>query len=89
MSDYLKEQHPRYRQPILRKLYEAILALKSGRSAGVSDAKKEPESFCSLLCLISSSIVSPDGALKCCVCFIPRRIGLSAAENRRVSLPGS
>jgi toxin ParE1/3/4 len=27
ISDYLKEHHPRYRQPTIRKLYEAVLAL--------------------------------------------------------------
>jgi len=28
ISDYLKDHHPRYRQPTMRKLYEKILALK-------------------------------------------------------------
>jgi toxin ParE1/3/4 len=28
ISDYLKEHHPRYRQPTLRKLHQACLALK-------------------------------------------------------------
>ncbi len=28
ISDYLKDHHPRYRQPTMRKLYETIRALK-------------------------------------------------------------
>ena len=28
ISDYLKDHHPRYRQPTMRKLYEKIRALK-------------------------------------------------------------
>lgn len=28
ISDYLKEHHPQYRQPTMRKLYEGIRALK-------------------------------------------------------------
>ncbi len=34
ISDYLKEHHPRYRQPTLRKLYRAIRALKDWPSRG-------------------------------------------------------
>jgi len=29
ISDYLKNQHPHYRQPTMRKLYEAIRSLKT------------------------------------------------------------
>jgi toxin ParE1/3/4 len=29
ISDYLKENHPHYRQPTMRKLYEAIRSLKT------------------------------------------------------------
>lgn len=28
ISDYLKDRHPQYRQPTIRKLYEAIRSLK-------------------------------------------------------------
>jgi plasmid stabilization system protein ParE len=28
ISNYLKERHPQYRQPTMRKLYEAIRSLK-------------------------------------------------------------
>jgi plasmid stabilization system protein ParE len=28
ISDYLKERHPHYRAPTMRKLYEAVRALK-------------------------------------------------------------
>jgi toxin ParE1/3/4 len=34
ISDYLKEHHPRYRQPTVRKLYEAILGLKKWPQRG-------------------------------------------------------
>jgi len=29
ISDYLKDQHPHYRQPTMRKLYDAIVSLKA------------------------------------------------------------
>lgn len=34
ISDYLKERHPEYRQPTMRKLYEKILALKDAPLVG-------------------------------------------------------
>lgn len=34
ISDYLKEHHPRYRDPTIRKLYEAIRALKQWPGRG-------------------------------------------------------
>ncbi len=34
ISDYLKEHHPRYRQPTMRKLYEAVRALKQWPQRG-------------------------------------------------------
>jgi len=34
ISDYLKEHHPRYRQSTLRKLYEAVHALKQWPQRG-------------------------------------------------------
>jgi len=34
ISDYLKENHPRYRQPTLRKLYEALRSLKAMPNRG-------------------------------------------------------
>jgi len=44
ISDYLKNHHPRYRQPSMRKLYTAIRALKQwpqsgrpGREAGTRE----------------------------------------------------
>jgi len=42
ISNYLKDRHPRHRQPTMRKLYEAIRSLKQSRTAAVSDARKEP-----------------------------------------------
>jgi plasmid stabilization system protein ParE len=85
ISDYLEEHPPRYRQATIRKLYEAVHALKSGRSAGVSDVRKERESFCSLLCRMSSSIDLRERALKSWASTIHRRIGLSVADNRTLS----
>jgi len=44
INDYLKEHHPRYRQPTMRKLYESVRALKQwplrGRS-GREDGTRE------------------------------------------------
>jgi toxin ParE1/3/4 len=34
ISDYLKERHPHYRQPTMRKLYEAIRSLKQSAQRG-------------------------------------------------------
>jgi toxin ParE1/3/4 len=34
ISDYLKDHHPHYRQPTLRKLYETIRSLKEWRLRG-------------------------------------------------------
>jgi len=34
ISDYLKEHHPRYRQPTMRKLYETIRSLKQSPHRG-------------------------------------------------------
>jgi plasmid stabilization system protein ParE len=34
ISDYLGEHHPRYRQPTLRKLYEAVVGLKKWPERG-------------------------------------------------------
>ena len=34
ISDYLKEHHPQYRQPTMRKLYEGIRALKDAAYRG-------------------------------------------------------
>ncbi len=34
ISDYLKEHHPRYLQPTMRKLYEAVRSLKQSPQRG-------------------------------------------------------
>ena len=34
ISDYLKEHHPQYREPTLRKLYDTVLALKDAPYRG-------------------------------------------------------
>ena len=34
INDYLKEHHPQYRQPTMRKLYERIRALKAAPYLG-------------------------------------------------------
>ena len=34
ISDYLKEHHPRYRQPTIRKLYESVVSLKKRPERG-------------------------------------------------------
>ncbi len=49
ISDYLKDHHPHYRQPTMRKLYETIRALKQwpnrgrpGRGAGTREILFQP-----------------------------------------------
>jgi toxin ParE1/3/4 len=34
ISDYLEEEHPRYRQPTMRKLYDAVRSLKQSPHRG-------------------------------------------------------
>ena len=34
INDYLREHHPRYRQPTMRKVYEAVRALKQSPRRG-------------------------------------------------------
>jgi toxin ParE1/3/4 len=41
INDYLKSRHPRYRQPTMRKLYEAIQSLKLSPHRG--RIGREPE----------------------------------------------
>jgi len=49
ISDYLREHHPHYRQPTLRKLYESIRSLKQwpnrgrpGREEGTREIPFQP-----------------------------------------------
>ena len=49
ISDYLKEHHPHYRQPTMRKLYDAIRSLKTlpnrgrpGREEGTREILFQP-----------------------------------------------
>lgn len=56
LSDYLKDHHPHYQEPTVRKVYAAVQSLKDWRIVAVSDAKKEPASSYFLLCPTSLSI---------------------------------
>jgi plasmid stabilization system protein ParE len=38
ISDYLRQYHPHYRQPTMRKLYDTILSLRQAPYRGVSGA---------------------------------------------------
>jgi plasmid stabilization system protein ParE len=42
ISDYLKERHPHYRQPALRKLYDSIRSLRQRRIADGPEASQTP-----------------------------------------------
>jgi plasmid stabilization system protein ParE len=48
ISAYLKDHHPHYQQPTLRKFYEAILSLKEWPRRGRPGAKTEPANCSSL-----------------------------------------
>jgi len=50
ISDYLKEHHPQYRQPTLRKLYEAIRGLKQWPGRGRPGREEGRARFCFRLC---------------------------------------
>ena len=41
ISDYLKEHHPQYREPTLRKLYDAVRALKDAPYRGRPGRERE------------------------------------------------
>ena len=74
ISNYLKDQHPRYRQPTMRKLYEGIRSLKEspqrGRLGG-EDGTRE------LLCLRPTSLctASRNRVSKFCESITPHRTG--------------
>jgi len=66
ISNYLKDQHPHYQQPTIRKLYEAIRSLKAlphrgriGREPGTRELFFPP-----LPCPISPCIASESRASK-------------------------
>lgn len=50
ISDYLKERHPHYRQPTLRKLYDTIRSLRQSPYRGRPEASQIPAKWYSLRC---------------------------------------
>jgi len=52
ISDYLKDHHPHYRQPTMRKLYAAIRSLKESPHRGRPGCEDGTREFCSILCPI-------------------------------------
>jgi toxin ParE1/3/4 len=82
ISDYLKEHHPRYRQPTVRKLYEAILGLKKWPQRGRIGREEGTREFLFSPLLMSWSIALLDKALRFYAFITPRRIGRRAHENR-------
>ena len=56
INEYLKDHHPHYRQPTLRKLYEVIGSLKASPTGDGPDASTELEKFCFRPCPMSLSI---------------------------------
>ena len=63
ISDYLKEHHPRYRQPTMRKLYESVRALRqwpqrgrAGREEGTRELLFSPLPYVAVYRLTEQSI---------------------------------
>jgi toxin ParE1/3/4 len=63
ISDYLKDHHPRYRQPTMRKLYDAVRALKEwpqqgrvGREDGTRELLFSPLPFLAIYRVTGQSI---------------------------------
>lgn len=63
ISDYLKEHHPQYRQPTLRKLYDTIRALKEwpgrgrpGREEGTREILFQPLPYVAIYRVRESTI---------------------------------
>ena len=50
ISNYLKERHPHYRQPTMRKLYEAIRSLKESPQRGRLGREDGTRELLFLLC---------------------------------------
>jgi plasmid stabilization system protein ParE len=50
INDYLKERHPHYRQPTMRKLYEAVQSLKKFPHLGRMGREDGTENSCSRPC---------------------------------------
>jgi plasmid stabilization system protein ParE len=46
ISEYLKQRHPHYREPTLRKLYDEIRDLKKWPDRGRPGVKRVPVSSC-------------------------------------------
>ena len=65
LSDYLKEDHPRYRQPTLRKLYVDIRSLKQWPGRGRPGAEEATREILFLPCLTLLSIASHTKPLIC------------------------
>ena len=63
ISDYLKEHHPKYRQPTIRKLHQASLALKQwpqrgriGREEGTRELLFSPMPYVAVYRVTEQSI---------------------------------
>jgi plasmid stabilization system protein ParE len=46
ISEYLKQRHPHYREPTLRKLYDEICDLKKWPTVAVRGVKRVPVNSC-------------------------------------------
>jgi plasmid stabilization system protein ParE len=53
ISTYLKDTHPPYRQPTMRKLYETIRSLTESPHRGRLGREEGTRELCSLLCRMS------------------------------------
>jgi len=63
INDYLKEHHPQYRRPTMRKLYEAVCALKEwpqrgcrGREEGTRELPFSPLPYVAVYRVTADSI---------------------------------
>jgi plasmid stabilization system protein ParE len=73
INDYLKERHPRYRDPTIRKLYGVIRELKESPGAAVPDVRKTRERFCFLPCPMWRFIACESRPSKSCGFITPHR----------------
>lgn len=63
ISDYLKDQYPRYRLPTMRKVYEAVRTLRTspnrghlGREAGTRELLLHPLPYVVVYCVNGQSV---------------------------------
>jgi plasmid stabilization system protein ParE len=81
ISDYLKERHPRYRDPTMRRLYGDIRALKKWPGRGRPGREEGPVRFYFRPLPMWRCIASRSRPSKSCAFITPRKTGIKRASE--------